>query len=78
MNIWNTTGSHPSLSYSKCGITVTVYSCESFPVLLACAAYKLEVIASNVLGNSTSTMELVQYPGTISTSMSVDNNNVVY
>ncbi len=63
VNIWNTTKSQPSLSYSICGIDVTVYSCESFPVLLACGAYKLEVLASNVLGNSTNTTELVQYSG---------------
>ncbi len=64
VTIWNTTKSQASLSYSKCNINVTVYSCESFPVLLACGAYKLEVLASNVLGNSTTTTELVQYPGT--------------
>ena len=64
VTIWNTTKSQPSLSHSMCGINVAVYSCEPFPVLLACGAYKLEVLASNVLGNSTTTTELVQYPGT--------------
>ncbi len=64
VNIWNTTESQPSLSYSKCDINVTAYTCESFPVLLACGAYKLEVLTSNVLGNSTITTKHVQYPGT--------------
>ncbi len=65
VDIWNTTHSKFSLAHSMCDINITKHIIELFPVSLACGDYKIGVIASNVLGNSTTTTELVQYPGNL-------------
>ena len=51
MDIFNTTSSN--LMYSKCGINTTHHFCESFPKLITCAQYSINVTAVNCAGNGT-------------------------
>jgi len=59
VDVFNTSTSVPSKIYSQCGINEAYHEIEYYPLLIACTDYKVEVIAENKVGNSTTKMKQV-------------------
>jgi len=65
VDIFNTSTAVTTRIYSKCGKNQTHQECEYFPVLIACAEYKLNVTVVNQVGNSVAGTEQVGIKGTV-------------